>query len=1636
MKNFYKITRALVAEKNFFKITRALAAEKHFKLFYLLIALMASTTFAWADANGTCGTNLTWSYVESTHTLTITGTGAMTDYEWGTSPWFDYRSSITSISLPDGLTHIGNWAFLFCTALTSVVIPAGVTSIGDEAFQYCTGLTSIDIPAGVTSIGVEAFGGCSGLTAVTIPASVTSIGERAFSGCTSLESINIPVGVTSIGSNAFVNCTSLTTVTFATGSPLTSIPADAFYQCTSLESINIPAGVTSIGKSAFYKCTGVTSITVEDGNTIYDSRNNCNAIIETASNKLIVGCRNTVIPATVTSIGEGAFQFCTGLTSIDIPATVTSIEDDAFSSCSGLTSITIPAGVTSIGNSAFYECTGLTSINIPASVNSIDNSAFADCTSLSDVYVNWTDLSGVATYFTVFNYIASPATLHVPYGTKAMYESAKPWNSFTTIVEMNPSGQCGDNLIWEYNPTTFALTITGSGAMYDYTYDTQPWKDYRSNITSVSLPDGLTHIGNFAFYYCTLLPSITIPSSVTSIGNYAFLYCVSLPSVTLPTGLTSIGEHAFSHSGLTSITIPSSVTSIEVWAFDECASLSSVAFADNSQLTSIGEKAFYGTALTSVTIPGSVTSLGVRAFAGCSGLADVTVNWADLSGLSVSNYAFQNIASPANLHVPDGTYAAYASTAPWSSFNIIDPNGGTCGESLYWAFNPSTGALTISGTGAMEDYTASSPAPWYSHIGDISSVVLPEGLTHIGQYAFKNFLVTSFTIPATVTSIGDYAFFSCNALTSIDIPNGVKTIGNYAFDTCEYLSSISIPSSVTTIGESAFKGCLSITSITIPSGVTSIENSTFSYCTTLSSVTIPASVTGIGNNAFEICTSLTDVYVNWTNPSGVTMGSNIFNYVTLSNVNLHVPAGSAGNYTSAPWSSFNIVETLPSGTCGANLFWEYNPSTGVLTISGTGAMTDYSNSDDIPWYDFTVDITSVVLPEGLTTIGTYAFVLFDNLTSINIPASVTGIGEAAFYYCKSLASVTFAEGSQLTSIGAGAFGACPALSSITIPTGVTSIGVDAFGGCTGLTSVTIPAGVNSIDDSAFAECTGLADMYVNWTNPGSVYLGADLFFTVDLANVNLHVPAGTKATYEAIYPWMYFNIIEPLPSGSCGDNLFWEYNPSTKTLTITGTGAMNDYNNSSNKAPWNTYKNEMTTVVIESGATTVGQYAFLQCTALTSIDIQSGVTSIGIGAFESCTGLTSINLPNTLTSIGHSTFIRCTGLTSITIPAGVTRIDSRTFYSCTGLTSITIPASVTSINSSAFNYCSALTSIIVENGNTKYDSRDNCNAIIQKSNNALIVGCKNTVIPTGVTSIGDLAFSGSAGLTSIEIQTSITSIGLYAFQECTGLTSITIPASVTIIGVNAFYLCTGLKDMYINWTDPSSVSLGSDVFRSVTTSGINLHLPFEAWGSYETADVWKDFKQVPVITAKADPEHGGVYYNTFYHSSIAYALPSGVEAYTAKRNGTDLILTKIAQAGDVLPANTAVILKSSVEQFEMTPSDASPVDVGENDLLGVDAATAAPSNCYVLSGHSSDNTVQGVGFYQFGGTLGAHKAYMVVSSGAGAPKRLRFVFDAATGVESLVRPASDVSSQKVLRDGQLIIIRNGAEYNANGQKIR
>ena len=372
------------------------------------------------------------------------------------------------------------------------------------------------------------------------------------------------------------------------------------------------------------------------------------------------------------------------------------------------------------------------------------------------------------------------------------------------------------------------------------------------------------------------------------------------------------------------------------------------------------------------------------------------------------------------------------------------------------------------------------------------------------------------------------------------------------------------------------------------------------------------------------------------------------------------------------------VLTSANGSCGDNLTWTLVD--GTLTISGTGAMTDYaytSEGADTPWYTDRDSIKKVVINEGVTSIGQCAFYYCTSLESFTIPEGVTSIGENAFNKCSGLTSVTIP--SSVESIGVRAFFYCSALTTVTILEGVTSIGEGAFSNCSGLTSVTISEGVTSIGARAFYKCSNLTSL----TIPGTVTsIGSNAFVSSPLTDVYFLGTADDWKTFKSKF-YCFNDITAHICKGTCGDSLTWTLVDGT--LTISGTGEMYDYSYEE-PAPWNSDKENITTVVIGSGATTIGQYAFYNCTSMTSVVIPSGVTSIGNYAFCECTDLKSVTIPSSVTSIGAYVFYKCS-LTSVIIPEGVTSIGEYAFCNCTKLASLTIPGTVTSIGSNAFYNC-------------------------------------------------------------------------------------------------------------------------------------------------------------------------------------------------------------------------------------------------------------------------------------------------------------------------------------------------------------
>ena len=671
-----------------------------------------------------------------------------------------------------------------------------------------------------------------------------------------------------------------------------------------------------------------------------------------------ISLTSITIPDSVTEIGYSAFSGCTSLTNITIPDSVTSIGDYAFEGCTSLTNITIPDSVTSIGDWAFHGCTSLTSITIPDSVTSIGEYAFFGCSSLTSITIpnSVTSIGGSAFEGTA---LLDKQTTPVKYADSWVVNCDSDVEN--VIIKSGTKGIANSTFFGCSSLTSITIpdSVTSIG---EYAF-----KGCCISLTSITIPDSVTEIGNRAFEDCSSLISITIPNSVTDIGRSAFSGCTSLTAIdvevgnnnytsvngvlfnkdktelicypagktdksyNIPNGVTSIGDYAFEDcTSLTSITIPDSVTSIGDSAFEDCSSLTSITIPDS--VTSIGDSAFEDcSSLTSITIPNSVTSIGEFAFFGCSSLTSITI---PDRVTSIGRGAFRECSILTSITIPD---------------SVTEINNGA-----------------------------------FYNCASLVSITIPNSVTSIGEFAFFGCSsLTSITIPDRVTSIGRGAFEDCTSLTSITIPDSVTSIGEYAFDECSSLKSITIPDSVTEIGSSAFSGCTSLTSITIPNSVTSIGNYAFNVCSSLTSITIPDSVTYIGYYAFGNCSSLTSITIP-NSVDNIDMGA--FSYCDNLK-HIHIPYGTnyseysgKGGLPTDPEYYFVLTssghcpdESCPNGLYQPDIEDDRDNPNGVIINDGSYSLSDsnatsngvISSISSGEKKDMTVDGGSLVIDGGL-----------------------------------------------------------------------------------------------------------------------------------------------------------------------------------------------------------------------------------------------------------------------------------------------------------------------------------------------------------------------------------------------------------------------------------------------------------------------------------------------------------------------------------------------------------------------------------------------------------------------------------------------------------------------------------------------
>ena len=834
----------------------------------------------------------------------------------------------------------------------------------------------------------------------------------------------------------------------------------------------------------------------------------------------------------------------------------------------------------------------------------------------------------------------------------------------------------------------------------------------------------------------------------------------------------------------------------------------------------------------------------------------------------------------------------------------------------------------------------------------------------IGKNAFSSCnSLKRLTLPKDITSIEQSAFFGCTGLMSITIPSYVTSISKYAFWGCSSLTSIELPNSLTTIDEAAFRECTSLTSVTLTSNLTSIESHAFIGCSQLkevrynvlddlatylqtdhpeivvdydcncdfkyyqnnqeiTSLKIPAGITSIGKNVFQkykgiqsltfspALTSISDlqfscdfsnlksVSVGWQDPIAA---GNFFKNADMRKSTLYVPQGTKLPYAIADvWAGFgNIIEynnqpnitlaqpgTLPqkisasdkyrithlkikgkiNGTdikfiremAGVSVMREETDgelayldlSEAQIVSGGDCYYQDYSDnkhytSDDELGVGFFLkckSLKAITLPGNLKSVGEYAFQDCSSLETLNLPSGITSIGNYAFYDCSSLTNLTLPSG--LISIGDRAFQHCISLTSLDLPSSLTTVGEVALAACYYLTSLTLHSGLTNIKDNSL-----MGGMSINNLK--------DVRYIID-SDLETYLQSNHPIIYDIRCGIKYYlndqeiTTLE-IPSGitSIGDGVFFNsYGLTNLTLSsrVTSIGE-SAFNNCSNLKDVRYYIYDDLATYIQKGHpafyVNCGIKYYWNNQVITTLEIPTSVTSIGNYAFYGCNGLTSVEFPSNLSSIGDWAFASCSGLTSVDLPSSITKMGECIFYNCENLSSVKLPSEITAISKSAFGRCISLKNIELPAGITSIDE-------------GAFNGCSNLQninLPSGITTIGTGAFWYCSNLTNVILPSALASIGAIAFANCSNLANVTLSSNITSIGSSAFSDCKSLKNLTIS-KDVTSIK---DIRFNNDYDDLELESVYVAW---------------------ENPIEAGSFFNRIKISNCTLYVPQGTkEAY-------------------------------------------------------------------------------------------------------------------------------------------------------------
>ena len=1319
--------------------------------------------------SGTCGGTLNNSQLmkwtlTSDGTLTISGEGNM----FG-APWSQYKSKIKKVLIGEGVRSISDNAFHYYENLRSVSLPSTLTSIGEAAFWACSSLQSITLPNNLTNIGLNAFRTCHSLTQVLIPASVTSIDGSAFERCTGLTDVVFEGNSLEFGSGAtFYDCTSLKNVFFngtradwtaSRGSSGSVLPAAAqIYYKNDLISSGT-CGDNSSGNNTQWKLTkaGTLIITVGTGYTeggiadfaygkapwyqdIYDSGIRCLIIgsgIKTIGSYAFADCTDLaeiIVPDGVISIGDGAFQQNSGAKRVVLPPSTVYIGHGALRDCSALTSVSLPD---SMSNRLFLDmfegCTNLKSVDIPDGVTDIYEGDLASCPNWTDIYYdNWGR---------VWNRVVSNVRDSIPDRMNVHFKD-----------NIYDSGSCGENVTWTLTADG-TLTISGTGAMTDYTYDSRsPWYSCRTYIKRVVMQQGVTSIGDHAFWDCSGLTSVTIPDGVTSIGDSAFSGCAALTSVEIPNGVTAIGGSTFSNCiRLAKVTIPKSVTSIGKNAFYYCESIADVYYDGTEEdwakiSISSGNEDLLAAALhckpTPLTAP-SVTG-------GNDSQGRPTLKWNAVTG--AAKYEVYRARSK------DGDYIKYSTQ---TSTGYTNSAYLTSGSTYYYKVR----ALDANGTAG----------PW----SDVVAVTCRLGLTapsvtggndSQGRPTLKWNAVTGaakYEVYRARSKDGDYIKYSTQTSTGY-------TNSAYLTSGSTYYYKVRALDANGTAGPwsdvVAVTCRLGLTAPSVTGGNDSQGRPTLKWDKVAGAAKYEVYRSYSQNGNYSKYSTQTST--GYTNSSYLTSGSTYYYKVRALDAN-----GTAGAWSSIVSVTYKQTLSAPAVTGGNDS--QGRPTLKWNAVTGAAKYEVYrARSKDGDYIKYSTQTSTGYTNSAYLTSGsTYYYKVraldangtagaWSSVVSVTykqtLPAptvtggndaqgrptltwnAVTGAAKYEVYRARSkdgdyikYSTVTGTSYTNTSYIESGSTyyykvraldangtaGAWSSIVSVTYKQTLSAPAVTGGNDAQGRPTLTWKAVTGAAkyevcrarsmngDYIKYSTVTGTSYTNISYIENGNTY-----YYKVRALKSD-----GTAGAWSSIVSVTYRKpAAATVASGKCGDSAAWKLD-AEGTLTISGTGRMYDYEWPADRGgtmpPWlaNKYRDSIRALHVEQGITyigrcafdscgnlsdvtlptslrIIGQCAFNDCTALRSIQLPEGLTTIMEDAFNAA-GLVSITFPSTLGELRDGAFMNCEKLQSLRLPEGLTTIGNWAFYCNPNISSIYIPASVTTIGEEAFIYYNNLATV-------------------------------------------------------------------------------------------------------------------------------------------------------------------------------------------------------------------------------------------------------------------------------------------------------------------------------------------------------